>query len=243
MVGYRESTFPSYLLQGCGCSHTTSNPHSNINSLYRLVSLTRLISLTRLTRLTQMAASFRQTLPADLILLIISLIDVVHEKKTLVALSRVSKHFNALTAPYLYSNFIQTEQSSRKKLLLFLRTILATPHLGRYVKTYTSESCDPRPPLVNMRDVGGPSDIVNFKKAIRNYAIHPHAPDYKWISDALAAKWDALVAILLCVLPNLHTITLQQYYSRDGYPYIEAVLKRAAAWQQSQSSTSRQVNQ
>jgi hypothetical protein len=52
-----------------------------------------------------------------------------------------------------------------------------------------------------------------------------------WMHRAGNGNWDALAALLLCLLPNLEELILTEYNFDLGYPYVEAVLHRAAKLQ------------
>lgn len=52
-----------------------------------------------------------------------------------------------------------------------------------------------------------------------------------WARRAANDNWDALAAVLLCLLPNLENFYMVEYGSSDVYPFVEAFLDRAAKLQ------------
>jgi len=74
------------------------------------------------------------SLPDELVIVIIHQID----RSSLHAVSLCDTRLHALAEPVLYSTFEQTGTRG-EGLFFFLRTLLAKPHLGRYVKHFVGE--------------------------------------------------------------------------------------------------------
>jgi F-box-like len=104
-----------------------------------------------------MALRFRRGFPEELLLHIIG---SVENPNTLAALSLVSHYFHKITEPYLYSTVVQDEWTGIV-MLLFLRTLLIKPHVGRHVKKWIGSS--PNRVIIEMKPLGeGSLDLFYF---------------------------------------------------------------------------------
>jgi hypothetical protein len=171
---------------------------------------------------------------------------------TLAALSRVCKDFHTFTEPYLYSRFDQISENG-EELPLLLRTLLEKPHLGHLVKSYVG-TCfkatniemasyrefsilgshrDSFPLLIPQLICAGIWSFAMPTEWWQDFNGGPEDFDV-WTRQMKNGNWDALTALLLCFLPNIEEFNLFEYASVNGYPFIEAVFKRAT-WLQNQS--------
>ena len=174
-----------------------------------------------------------QTLPDELVIEILRLA----ETRTLGALSACSKRFNFLIEPVLYSTFKQTSIRTRT-LPRFIRTVLRNPSLALHVKTFIGTS---EPNICSDMEFLGEYSINMFKEALTlayNHNIGKDCWEYdhnikrRFWHCVEQGNWDALIALLLCLLPNLQEIRMVRYGDfYDGYPFIETILDRAAKLQ------------
>ncbi|KAG4029149.1 hypothetical protein MFRU_017g00850 [Monilinia fructicola] len=67
----------------------------------------------------------------------------------------------------------------------------------------------------------------------RDPYFNPHTSS-QWFSFVTHGNWDALVAFIICLLPNLRSLNIVNHASGCpyGYPYLETIFNRAASLQQ-----------
>ncbi|QSZ36973.1 hypothetical protein DSL72_009065 [Monilinia vaccinii-corymbosi] len=184
-------------------------------------------------------------LPSDIL---ISLLRLISSPKTLSALSLCSKRLHQYAEPYLYSQFNHLGDACTS-LSYFLRTILREPRLAQYTKIFTANALLGYCTDIDMSMLT-PSDWALLKSSLervhtletgeRDPSFNPHISS-QWLSSIEHGNWDALVAFILCLLPNLQSLNIVNHASGcpNGYPYLETILNRAASLQkQSQHPSS-----
>lgn len=182
------------------------------------------------------------SLPPEILLEIIRKVDQVDPKpasqitrsSTLAALSRVCKDFHAFTEPYLFSRFDQISEHGQE-LPLLLRTLLEKPYLGHFIKTYvgtcftatTIEMAPFKDLFTQLRCAA----VWSFAKGLKKKAeLKGGAVTFSlssWSYQMMHGVWDAITALLLCLLPNLEEFILSEYASVYGYRAIDAIFDRA----------------
>ncbi|KAF7862554.1 hypothetical protein EAF04_007427 [Stromatinia cepivora] len=173
-------------------------------------------------------------LPSDILITLLRLIPC---PQILSAFSLCSKQFHHYTTPYLYSHF-QHHGETCTSLSHFLHTILHKPHLALYTKTFTANALlgyctDIDMSLFTTRDwdilARRLKEVHISENGERDPYFNPHISS-QWYSFIRQGNWDAIVAFLLCLLPNIHTLNIVNHASGCpyGYPYLETVLHRAA---------------
>lgn len=176
-------------------------------------------------------------LPTDILF---TLFRLIPSPQTLSALSLCSRQFHHYITPYLYSHFLHLGDTCTS-LPHFLHTILHNPHYALYTKTFTCNA------LLGYRtDISisnfSPSDLTLLKSRLQsiytqeNGSRSPFFGSYitsQWYNFILQGNWDAIVALILCLLPNLQSLNIINHASGCpyGYPYLETVLNRAAKLQ------------
>jgi hypothetical protein len=176
-------------------------------------------------------------LPPDILL---TLFRLIPSPQTLSALSLCSRQFHHYTTPYLYSHFLHLGDTCTS-LPHFLRTILHNPKYALYTKIFTCNA------LLGYRtDISisnfSPSDLILLKSRLHSiYTLEngSRSPFFgshiasQWYNFILQGNWDAIVALILCLLPNLQSLNIINHASGCpyGYPYLETVLNRAAILQ------------
>lgn len=112
-----------------------------------------------------------------------------------VALS--SRRLNRLATPMLYRTFIQTKHSTLKK---FLRRVLEVPKLRGCVRRFGIEQLEPGD--ATPFECNDP----NIYEAAIRAVEHDTAQSEDWIIAVRAGEWDAVIALLFVILPNLEEI-------------------------------------
>jgi len=174
---------------------------------------------------------------------------LAHSKGDLVNISLCSRHFYDLVQPLLYYSFSVYSFSKRyvwdhKKVALFLRQIRLKPHLAQHVK--------------KLEVVVDPFRYFQGGEFHHSVAREEDESVRRWVRDALPNEvfgrdfclqwhravfspkyWDAVVAFILVVLPNLQTFEIDYNHwgpprsrvAEDKNPYINIVLKHMASQQ------------
>jgi hypothetical protein len=175
-----------------------------------------------------------QILPGELVIEIAKYITC---RKTLAALSQCSKRFHALVESLLYSTFIQTGDGA-EALPQFLRTVSAKPHLGRYVKAIIAESHEGTMDM-DMGLLNG-TEMTNIGTCICRVIASsiPERTFVEWIRLVKLGAWDALMALVLCLVPNIEDIWIRGYGNARSHPLMDRVLNRAAKLQDALQSRS-----
>lgn len=176
-------------------------------------------------------------LPTDILL---TLFRLIPSPQTLSALSLCSRQFHHYITPYLYSHFLHLGDTCTS-LPHFLHTILHNPRYALYTKTFTCNAL-----LGYKTDISiskfSPSDLDLLKSRLKSIYIledGSRSPFFgthiasQWYNFILQGNWDAIVASILCLLPNLQSLNIINHASGCpyGYPYLETVLNRAATLQ------------
>ncbi|TGO24089.1 hypothetical protein BPAE_0112g00080 [Botrytis paeoniae] len=173
-------------------------------------------------------------LPTDILL---TLFRLIPSPQTLSALSLCSRQFNHYITPYLYSHFLHLGDTCTS-LPHFLHTILHNPHYALYTKTFTCNALLGYKTDISISNFS-PSDLVLLKSRLKSiYTLEDgsRSPFFgshiasQWYNFILQGNWDAIVGLILCLLPNLQSLNIINHASGCpyGYPYLETVLNRAA---------------
>jgi len=151
----------------------------------------------------------------------------------LAAIPRCCRYLHQVAMPILYSSFTERGVLS---MPLFLRTILYRPDLARYVKTFSIY-------LTIARDhnpSGCPdSDLLRSLKPMIDDQLEDICPGdalfkRSWSRSLINHRnWDAISALVICLLPNLSTLTLPHYADQDtngphGLRYLTFALLEGA---------------
>ncbi|KAF7929728.1 hypothetical protein BELL_0617g00020 [Botrytis elliptica] len=176
-------------------------------------------------------------LPTDILL---TLFRLIPSPQALSALSLCSRQFHHYITPYLYSHFLHLGDTCTS-LPHFLHTILHNPHYALYTKTFTCNALLGYKTDISISNFS-PSDLVLLKSRLKSiYTLEDgsRSPFFgshitsQWYNFILQGNWDAIVAFILCLLPNLQSLNIINHASGCpyGYPYLETVLNRAATLQ------------
>ncbi|KAF7909356.1 uncharacterized protein EAF01_003074 [Botrytis porri] len=176
-------------------------------------------------------------LPTDILLTLFCLIP---SPQTLSALSLCSRQFHHYVTPYLYSHFLHLGDTCTS-LPHFLHTILHNPHYALYTKNFTCNALLGYKTDTSLSNFS-PSDLVLLKSRLKsNYTLEDGSRSQffgshiasQWYNFILQGNWDAIVGLILCLLPNLLSLNIINHASGCpyGYPYLETVLNRAAKLQ------------
>ncbi|KAF5877179.1 uncharacterized protein Bfra_001542 [Botrytis fragariae] len=173
-------------------------------------------------------------LPTDILL---TLFRLISSPQTLSALSLCSRQFHHYITPYLYSHFLHLGDTCTS-LPHFLHTILHNPHYALYTKIFTCNALLGYKTDISISNFS-PSDLVLLKSCLKSiYTLEDgsRSPFFgshiasQWYNFILQGNWDAIVGLILCLLPNLQSLNIINHASGCpyGYPYLETVLNRAA---------------
>ncbi|TGO32631.1 hypothetical protein BHYA_0300g00040 [Botrytis hyacinthi] len=176
-------------------------------------------------------------LPTDILL---TLFRLIPSPQTLSALSLCSRQFHHYITPYLYSHFLHLGDTCTS-LPHFLHTILHNPHYALYTKAFTCNALLGYKTDISISNFS-PSDLVLLKSRLKPiYTLEngSRSPSFgshiasQWYNFILQGNWDAIVALILCLLPNVQSLNIINHASGCpyGYPYLETVLNRAATLQ------------
>ncbi|KAM3088195.1 hypothetical protein ACMFMG_002252 [Clarireedia jacksonii] len=160
-----------------------------------------------------MPSVISQKLPDDIL---VELLRGIDSGKTLSALSLCSRQLHQFCEPYL-------------------------PSLAKYVKRFTANALlgyctDISMGMINEDDWGNiKSELKKITYTSRGERCSPFTEkiESNFLPMIEAGNWDALVGLLVSLLPNLEEINIVNHASGCpyGYPYLETVLLRAAALQ------------
>ncbi|TGO57969.1 hypothetical protein BCON_0060g00430 [Botryotinia convoluta] len=173
-------------------------------------------------------------LPTDILL---TLFRLIPSPQTLSALSLCSRQLHHYITPYMYSHFLHLGDTCTS-LPHFLHTILHNPHYALYTKTFTCNALLGYKTDISISNFS-PSDLVLLKYRLQSiYTLEDgsRSPFFgshiasQWYNFILQGNWDAIVGLILCLLPNLQSLNIINHASGCpyGYPYLETVLNRAA---------------
>ncbi|KAM3066538.1 hypothetical protein ACMFMF_010042 [Clarireedia jacksonii] len=122
-----------------------------------------------------------------------------------------------------------------------MRSITRRPSLAKYVKRFTANALlgyctDISMGMINEDDWGNiKSELKKITYTSRGERCSPFTEkiESNFLPMIEAGNWDALVGLLVSLLPNLEEINIVNHASGCpyGYPYLETVLLRAAALQ------------
>jgi hypothetical protein len=172
--------------------------------------------------------------------ILVELLRSIDSRKTLAALSLCSKTLHQFCEPYLYSHLIQLGDSC-EALSFFLRSITRKPYLAKYVKKFTANAL-----LGYCTDIYmgmmNEDDWKSIRSALKKITHTPSGErcssftelvELNFLPMIKAGNWDALVGLIVSLLPNLEEINIVNHASGCpyGYPYLETVLLRAATLQ------------
>ena len=176
-----------------------------------------------------------------------------------------------LVTPLLYTEV--AEAGCVRRLPLFLRTVLGNPDLAQMVKSFFGRTIQSHwfqpsdylgslkrmmPRIIDI-SLWSREDKVSIQTAIENaikefdlaYYSYPTRPDEtfsrRWIKKIFKASyfatWDATVALLLCLLPNLEVFRVQtlkdhRQHHRDGIAGFQFIMR---VLQSSKTATERLI--
>jgi hypothetical protein len=174
---------------------------------------------------------------------------LAHSKGDLVNISLCSRYFYDLVQPLLYYSFGVSSFSKRlgwdhKRVALFLCQIRLKPHLAQYVKHFNVVAI----PFVHIQ--AGEFHLILSREedeSVRRW-VRDALPDevfgrdfcQQWHDAFFSQKyWDAVVAFIFVVLPNLQAFEIDYNHwgrprpggVKDKTPYINMVLKHMAMQQ------------
>jgi hypothetical protein len=116
---------------------------------------------------------------------------------TLYKVALCSRRLNKVATPMLYRTFIQTRHSTLKK---FLCRVLEEPKLRGFVRRLgTQQLIKPETTPFEYNDPNG------YETAIRAVGLDS-VESHNWITAVKAGDWDAIIALLFVLLPNLEEI-------------------------------------
>jgi hypothetical protein len=152
-------------------------------------------------------------------------------------LSRCSRRLHSSVLPLLYSTIYQTKH---RVVPCFLRTIRVKPELANYVRCFEGQSPGSKHDDQSAHPLFLPGEEEVTRQWIRSVlqeAILDSILSDMWYSrifspmnwdddygDAESEYWDAVVALLLLLLPQLKYIRMVSYGNLSGYPCIDSVL-------------------
>jgi len=149
--------------------------------------------------------------------------------KPLASLALISRHLNQITTPLLYRTFVQTQGSA---IPTMLRLLVNMPEIGSLVKRLVISELD--------ESIG--MDMLGFsRKELGRLGLDEETLEHfeierpDWIEHVEAGEWQAVVALLLVVLPSLQEIDFVSYHKAGLFEfatrYTDTVLEYAAAKQ------------
>ncbi|KAH4180885.1 hypothetical protein HBH43_010590 [Parastagonospora nodorum] len=139
-------------------------------------------------------------LPDELLVLMIEGLDNLTEGKPMVhALTLVNRRFNRLSVPFLYSWFAITYEDDMQIFAKFLHTTLDAPQLVCFTKSIFWQREEERLHLsdtssLHLSDISKAIDFVHTLKV-------PFTQ--QWVRDILHGCGDALLAVQICLMPQL----------------------------------------
>lgn len=148
----------------------------------------------------------------------------------LLSLALCSRRFYNLTEPVLYSGFTQSiyAPKSDENFLLYLRRILASPHLARCLKQFrgVARSNDTDSLLPVASELTDP-DWTRLRTAIHGASTSDDGAA-TWIQAVEKGEWNAMVALLLSITPNIEELTFSDWpYQNGDYTYLFRFLDKA----------------
>lgn len=153
------------------------------------------------------------------------------DTKALLNLSYVSRLFNQIATPLLYSNFRQLESwpvDKNKTLYAFLWTVLSRPHLAEHVKhialqqmgTDEGLGLDPDQELIDLA-------TQRINTTCSSLLRTDVAKDFndEWLAAIRNTIPEAYLTLLICALPNLETLFFVEGYEPNIlYTVLKAVV-------------------
>ncbi|KAE9382182.1 hypothetical protein N431DRAFT_394015 [Stipitochalara longipes BDJ] len=149
--------------------------------------------------------------------------------KSLASLALVSRRLNQITTPILYRTFVQTQYTA---LPISLRLLVEKPEVGSLVKKIV---------ISEIEDIDG-MDMLGFSSQdVERLGLDEQAVGYfehetpGWMTHLEEGQWQAVIALLLLLLPSLEEIDIESYSGEDfeayRMPYIDAALAYAVSQQ------------
>jgi hypothetical protein len=174
-------------------------------------------------------------LPVEILCLIFSFL----EPHDLSYVSLVCRQFHVLAEPFLWHSCVDTGRFNEVHTYnLFLRSILEQPELARYVKGfypvyYYDEDCAEDCPGDCAEECRSPpreDTEERCQNAITAINIPEPLKD-RLKSDISRREFDAVVALLLCSLPNLENIVFRDIYETGLiYEIFELAQSKSFNW-------------
>ncbi|KAE9364555.1 hypothetical protein N431DRAFT_388744 [Stipitochalara longipes BDJ] len=167
-------------------------------------------------------------LPDELLIFVLRQLE---SRNDLSNLALCSRRFHNLALPVLYSSF--KDDGALLRTLPFLSTIVRRPDLVRYVKNVAIDGRDfalfPPGPFDEDWDPIEAALKRIFEDESLDLRVRWRGAFYEW------ENWDAVTALVICLLPNMATLNLPFYPGHgDHVPkYIPYVISQAAQLQMS----------
>jgi hypothetical protein len=162
--------------------------------------------------------------------LIIEICEHLSWNQDLSNLSRCSRRFHGSVLPALYSTIVQ---SKRQAVPYFLRTIRVKPDLAKYVRYF--EGCslesfqnDGESANLDLLFPGEEEATRQWVRSVLQEDILDSAFSNSWYQRIIWSRrnWDAVVAFLFLLLPQLKFINMVSYGNEWAYPFIESFLRQ-----------------
>ena len=141
--------------------------------------------------------------------------------RNILNVARCSSHFRDLALPILYTNSIF---NSAENLPTFIYSILARPDLVRCLRRFSAWSQDWSADMSRITD----TNQIRLNAAIR-VASRSDADAEKWIKSIKSGNWDAMIALILSIVPNIEVLHLVNYTGVNDQvgPFIPTIFRNA----------------
>lgn len=118
-----------------------------------------------------------------------------------------------------------------------MRSILANPSLALHTREFKSTTFT-EPSSYDVFSFLSQSQRTKLERTIYSACDRDDALAEKWTNDVFNNfdNYDAVTAIIFCLLPNLSSIQIDSYGWPGGNPYVQHVFKRAAKLQEDTAS-------
>jgi hypothetical protein len=151
--------------------------------------------------------------------------------KFLGSLALCSRRLNRMASPILYKTFVQTRE---RALPAFLRLLSSRLERGAYVTKFVVSAYNAAEERFYRRD------MLDFPRLdLITLGVEIELLDYfqlkrpGWITDLADGDWNAVVALLLLLLPALKEVDIVPYNRTLNLGYIDTALEYAALQQRS----------
>lgn len=154
--------------------------------------------------------------------------------RPLFVFSLTSKRLYQLSEPILYHRFVEEFLGNPNALQLFLKRIILRPDLANIVRIYCGNARDSHhhDNHLNIECLKG--EPIWSKITQRVAEISDDADEAKeWIRSIEDGNWEAITALTLSLVPNIHELRFQGwgYEPKETYPILLRFLSRARDFQ------------